>query len=137
MTGELFLFPSARASDPAVAAWFGDADPLRYLAQRWYDRIKACGPDVRELMHDGHPTLCLEDAASTYVAAFTSHAAIGFYQGASLADQAGLLDGSGKRMRHVKLRWGEAIDEAALEALIDQAYAMMRASLDACQTSAR
>ena len=39
-----------------------------------------------------------------------------------LDDPAGLLEGSGKRMRHVKLRWGRAVDEAALGVLIDAAY---------------
>jgi len=125
----LFRFPSACASDPEVAAWFDSVDPLRHVAQRWFERIRACGADTRELYHDGHPIACVEDAAFAYVAAFTAHAAIGFYQGASLADPAGLLDGTGKRMRHVKLRWGEEIDEAALQALIGNAYRMMCRSL--------
>jgi hypothetical protein len=51
---------------------------------------------------------------------------IGFYQGAALPDPAGLLEGSGKRMRHVKLRWGGKVDEAALAALIAAAYRDMK-----------
>jgi hypothetical protein len=46
-----------------------------------------------------------------------------------LADPAGLLEGSGKRMRHVKLRPGKKLDEAALGNLIAAAYADIRRRL--------
>jgi len=125
----LMRFPSATAHDPAVDAWF-DAGDLRLMAQPWFDRMRALGPDVRELMHDHCPTACVEDAAFAYVGAFAAHVNIGFFQGASLPDPAGLLQGTGKRMRHVKLRWGEAPDDAAIGALIAAAYADMRRRVD-------
>ncbi|WP_377355018.1 DUF1801 domain-containing protein [Phenylobacterium terrae] len=127
---ELFLFPSAVARDPAVDAWFAAPDhELRRLAQPWFDEIRGCGPDVRELMHDGHPTACVEDAAFAYVDAFSAHASVGFFFGAALDDPAGLLEGGGKRMRHVKLRWGKPVDAPALRGLIAAAYRDMRARL--------
>jgi hypothetical protein len=88
--------------------------------------MRGCGADVRELLHDGHPTACLGDAAFGYVNAFTSHVNVGFFQGASLADPAGLLEGNGKRMRHVTLRWGKPANDAALSELISAAYRDMR-----------
>jgi len=126
----LFRFSSAVARDPAVEAWFsyGD-DVLRRLAQPWFEVMRGCGEDVRELIHDGRPTACAEDAAFAYVAAFQAHVNVGFYNGAALPDPAGLLEGAGKRMRHVKLRWGEAVDEAALTALIAAAYSDVRRRL--------
>lgn len=48
---------------------------------------------------------------------------VGFYHGAALADPAGLLEGTGKRMRHVKLKPGREADRAALNSLIAAAYA--------------
>ena len=124
---ELFLFSSAVARDPMVDAWFSDPDNLlRRMVQPWYERLRACGPDVRETLHDGWPTACVGEAAFAYVAAFSAHANVGFFQGAALEDPAGLLEGGGKRMRHVKLRWGKPVDEAALGALIDAAYRDMR-----------
>jgi hypothetical protein len=54
---------------------------------------------------------------------------VGFFVGASLDDPAGLLQGTGKRMRHVKLRWAQAVNEAALGALIEAAYRDMRLRL--------
>jgi hypothetical protein len=88
--------------------------------------MRGCGADVRELLHDGCPTACVGDAAFGYVNAFSAHANIGFYFGAELADPHGLLEGAGKRMRHVKLRWGEQADAAALTELIAAAYRDMR-----------
>jgi len=119
---QIFRLNATVRRDPAVAAWFTSGDEIRRLAEPWFARMRACGPDVREVMHDGCPTACVGDAAFAYVGAFKGHANIGFFHGASLADPAGLLEGSGKRMRHVKVRWGSPVDEAALETLISAAY---------------
>lgn len=128
----LFRFRSAVPRDPEVEAWFACGEEgLRALARTWFDVMRDCGDDTRELIHDGRPTACVEDAAFAYVAAFQAHVNVGFYQGAALADPAGLLEGAGKRMRHVKVRWGEPVDEAAVTALIAAAYADMRRRLAA------
>ena len=92
------------------------------IAQRWFDVMRNRGGDVRELMHDGHPTACVGEAAFGYVNAFTAHVNVGFFHGAELTDPARLLQGTGKYMRHVKLRPGDAIDGSALTALIETAY---------------
>jgi hypothetical protein len=124
---DLFRFVGAVAQDPDVDTWFARLDAeMRRLAQPWFERMRGCGADVRELLHDGHPTACAGDAAFAYVDAFARHVNIGFYQGAALDDPAGLLEGAGKRMRHVKLHWGEMVDEAALAALIAAAYRDMQ-----------
>ena len=97
-------------------------DALRLMALPWFEQMRALGPDIRELMHDGCPTACVEDAAFAYVGAFAKHISVGFFQGSTLPDPAGLLEGSGLRMRHVKVRWGQPINETALSALITAAY---------------
>ena len=126
MADALMRFPSAVRHDPAVDAWFDDTAPQRWTLRPWFEMMRGLGDDVRELIHDHAPTACVSDAAFAYANAFTAHAAIGFFQGASLPDPSGLLEGSGKRMRHVKLRPGVAIDEVALAALIRAAYDDMR-----------
>lgn len=128
---ELFRLPGASAHHPAVDAWSARGDPLRALVEPWFDALRRCGQDVTEILHDGMPTACLGDAAFAYVAAFSTHASIGFFHGVSLPDPAGLLEGSGRRMRHVKLRWDRQREAAALEALIAAAYRDVRARLDA------
>lgn len=91
--------------------------------------MRGCGEDVRELLHDGHPTACVGEAAFAYVDAFTAHVNVGFYRGAELTDPNRLLLGSGKRMRHVKLDPDCKVDSAALERLITAAYRNMQGRL--------
>jgi hypothetical protein len=116
--------------DPAIEAWM-DAHPgeLGTIARRWFQAIRDCGEDVRELLHDGHPTACISDAAFAYVNAFTSHVNVGFFRGAEIADPDRLLEGAGKFMRHVKLRPESNVDVAALKQLIETAYADMKERL--------
>ena len=126
----LFRLSGAVRRAPEVEAWFAQPDhELRLMAQPWFERMRDRGPDVRELLHDGYPVACVEDAAFGYVNAFSRHANVGFFYGAMLDDPAGLLEGDGKRMRHVKLRWGEPIDAAALNGLIATAYRDIRLRL--------
>ena len=124
---DLFLFPSAARRGARVDAWLDSRPgPLGAIARRWFDRLRGCGDDVRELLHDGHPTACVGQAAFAYVAVFKTHVNLGFYRGAELPDPAGLLQGSGKMMRHVKLGRGHEVDEQALTMLIEMAYAGMQ-----------
>jgi uncharacterized protein DUF1801 len=122
----LFRFPDAVRRDPGVDRWFSAPDGLRLFVKPWFDQMRGCGPDVRELLHDGHPTACVADVAFGYVNAFSAHVNIGFFFGAVLDDPAGLLEGTGKRMRHVKLRPGQSVNAAALNDLIAAAYRDMR-----------
>ncbi len=102
---------------------------LRAIAQRWFEVMRSCGDDVRELLHDGHPTACVGDAAFAYVNAFRAHLNVGFFRGAEIADLQGLLEGTGKFMRHVKLGPERDVDATALLKLIETAYADMRRRL--------
>jgi hypothetical protein len=105
--------------DPAIDRWLhAQRDDLRPFVEEWFARMRRCSNDVRELMHDGCPTACVEDAAFGYVNAFTNHVNVGFFYGAILKDPARLLEGTGKRMRHVKLRPGRDIHTEALANLI-------------------
>ena len=105
------------------------SDELGAMARCWFEVMRGCGKDVRELLHDGHPTVCVGDAAFGYVNAFTAHVNVGFFNGAELADPAQLLEGSGKFMRHVKLTPARDVDEAALRRLIKAAYAALKGRL--------
>jgi hypothetical protein len=126
----LFRFPKAIRRDPDVDAWMHEhAGELGAIAQRWFDVMRACGGDVHELLHDGHPTACVGDAAFGYVNAFKAHVNVGFFRGAEIADPQGLLEGTGKLMRHVKLTPGRDVDATALIKLIETAYADMQMRL--------
>jgi len=126
----ILRFPTAVKHDPAIDAWLrAQRHDLRPLVETWFARMRECGDDVRELMHDGCPTACVGDASFGYVAAYKDHANVGFFFGALLKDPARLLEGTGKRGRHVKLRPGHEVDSAALAQLVHAAYVDIRARL--------
>jgi hypothetical protein len=93
--------------------------------------MRACGDDVRELLHDGHPTACVGVAAFAYVNTFKSHVNVGFFRGAEIVDPEGLLQGTGRFMRHVKLRPERDVDATTLTKLVETAYIDMRERLKA------
>ena len=119
----LFTFSATRRRDPEVARWFNDHnDDLGAIALHWFSVIRNCGGDIGEILHDGHPTSCVENAAFAYVNAFKVHVNLGFFHGAELRDPEGLLEGTGKFMRHVKLAPDREINADALSQLINSAY---------------
>jgi len=131
LMSSLFLFPTAVRRDPAVETWMGrHAGELGVIARRWFDVLRGCGDDVRELLHDGHPTACVGEAAFGYVNAFTAHVNVGFFRGAQIADPDGLLQGTGKFMRHVKIIPGEVLNTDSLTKLIETAYGDMKRRIE-------
>ena len=127
---EIFRLTGGVKQDAAVDAWLNDSSvELRSIALNWFAEMRRCGDDVRELMHDGCPVACVEDAPFGYVNTFRSHVNVGFFYGASLDDPAGLLEGSGKRMRRVKLKPDGVVNSAALSGLIGAAYADIKCRL--------
>jgi hypothetical protein len=131
MRTELLRFNGAVERDPAVEAWMrAHGGELGAMAQRWFEVMRKCGDEVRELLHDGCPVACLGDAPFAYVNVFTAHVNVGFFQGAALPDPARLLRGNGKFMRHVKLRPGTVTNDRELSRLIEVAYADIKARVE-------
>jgi hypothetical protein len=129
---QLLRFTGSVRRDRAVDRWLAEhPGELGAIAKRWFEVMRKCGNDVRELLHDGAPTVCVEGAGFAYVDAFKAHVNVGFFRGAEIADPEGLLQGDGRFMRHVKLRPDEDIDEKALRRLIRTAYADIRRRLKA------
>jgi hypothetical protein len=132
---ELLRFKGGMERDPAIEKWMRQhRDELGDMARYWFQMMRECGDEVRELLHDGCPVACLGDAAFGYVNVFKSHVNVGFFQGASLThpatDPAGLLQGTGRWMRHVKLRPGVPTNVRALRTLIELAYREMKARVE-------
>jgi hypothetical protein len=131
MRTELLRFNGAVVRDPAIDAWMKQhAGELGAIAHRWFEVMRKCGDEVRELLHDGCPVACLGDVPFGYVNVFAWHVNVGFFQGAALPDPARLLQGAGKFMRHVKLRPGSAANAEALSTLITTAYADVKARVE-------
>ncbi len=131
MKAGFLRFNGAVERDPAIQAWFkAHPDELGLIARQWFDVMRKCGDEVRELLHDGFPVACLGDAPFAYVNVFTAHINVGFFHGAALPDPARLLQGNGKFMRHVKLKPGTPANATALHGLIDAAYADIKSRVE-------
>ncbi len=131
MRTELLRFNGAVERDPAIETWMNKhAGELGAIAHHWFDVMRRCGDEVRELVHDGCPVACLGDVPFGYVNVFTSHVNVGFFQGAALPDPERLLQGNGKFMRHVKLRPETATNAEALRRLIDLAYSDIKTRVE-------
>jgi hypothetical protein len=129
---QLFRLSNSVKRDPSIDEWMKQhAGDLGTIARYWFEVMRACGSDVREVLHDGHPTACVGDAAFAYVNAFKAHVNVGFFRGAELPDPESLLEGTGKFMRHVKLTGARDIDAKALSSLIGEAYTDMKARVQA------
>jgi len=123
---ELLRFPGGLRRDPAIDEWFAARGHLGTIAMRWFEEMRSRGEDVRELLHDGHPTACIGDAAFGYVNVFTAHVNVGLFRGAELEDPDGILEGNGRFMRHVKIKPKTEIDEKALREMLARAYSDMK-----------
>jgi hypothetical protein len=131
MPSTLLRFDGTLEHDPAIDAWFRDhPGELGDIAHRWFQVMRACGDEVRELLHDGCPNACLGDVPFAYVNIFTAHMNVGFFQGASLPDPAHILQGTGRFMRHVKLKPGATAHDAYLGKLIQTAYADIKTRIE-------
>jgi hypothetical protein len=131
MRTALLRFDGAVERDPAIDAWMKKhTGELGAIARQWFEVMRKCGDEVRELLHDGCPVACLGDAPFGYVNVFSSHVNVGFFHGAALPDPSRLLQGTGKFMRHVKLRPGIPANAVALGRLIDTAYSDIKARVE-------
>lgn len=124
---QLLRFLGSVKRDPTIEIWMKmQTGELGIIARHWFEIMRMRGDAVRELLHDGHPTACIADAAFGYVNVFKAHVNVGFFRGAEIADPEGLLEGTGKFMRHVKLRPDRDFNATALAKLIDTAYRDMK-----------
>src|SRR5215471_3908873 len=131
MKDHLLRFDGAVERATAVDAWLKKhKGELAAMARQWFEAMRKCGDEVREVLHDGCPVACLGDAPFGCVNVFTSHVNVGFFHGVALPDPTRLLQGTGKLMRHVKLRPGTATNAAALSRLIEMAYSDIKARVE-------
>lgn len=91
---------------------------------------------------DTHEVVRLGDRAATYgfgpkkmsegyvyILPHKSWVNLGFYKGAELPDPDGLLEGTGKKLRHIKIRSKSEADTPAIRALIETALAERKEAL--------
>ena len=110
-----------------VDGWLAEVDdPERDLAAAVLEFVRATLEDAEETVKWNQPCWVVAGANCLYVSAQDGYVNLGFYDGAALDDSAGLLEGTGKRMRHVKVRSADALADDALSELVAAAEAHAR-----------
>ena len=103
---------SLRPIVKALQALVFEIDPDACEVVRLGDRAATYGVGPRKMI-DGY----------AYILPYRKWVNLGFYQGVDLADPESLLEGTGAKMRHVKVRSLEAAGRSAVRALIESALA--------------
>lgn len=105
------------------------------IARHLRSLVEALHPDAVEVPRPG------ENAASyglgpkkmseayVYIMLLKDRVNLGFYHGVDVADPDDLLEGTGARLRHVKIRRLEEADDPRIRALIESSIAERRAAL--------
>lgn len=78
-------------------------------------------PDAEETLKWNQPTFVLDGENRFYIAWYEDHVNLGIFAGADVDDPDGLLDGTGKAMRHVAFHDAEAVGDPAVRALVERA----------------
>jgi hypothetical protein len=98
------------------------------------EEIKAITVRLREIIHETDenmkeeikwkmPCFSKDNADICYLQTAKKHVNLGFYSGASLEDKEDILEGEGKKMRHIRIKKMEDIQEEIYRGLIREAIA--------------
>jgi hypothetical protein len=95
-----------------------DNPALQKVVRGLRSLMKASAPGTTITLNSwGIPTFEAKDPFCFYMVG-KNHVTFGFHYGASLDDPEGLLEGSGKSLRHVKLRGVEDLERKGLKELV-------------------
>jgi hypothetical protein len=86
--------------------------------------IRKAAPEMQECVKWGAPTYMVNDRNAASIMIYKDHINLGFFQGAKLKSRR--LEGTGKGLRHVKVRRLEDIDEAEFSRLARQAVELAK-----------
>ena len=93
-----------------VDSWMSELDPsLRQIAETLRNIVLSAEPELRESVKWSNP-IYEKNGKVFYIAATDRYATLGFFNGVALTDPGGKIEGTGAKMRHVKVRSLEDID---------------------------
>ena len=100
-----------------LADWRGDT------IQRLREVVRTAVPNVTEAFKWSQPVF-ESDGPVAYAKAHAKHVNFGFWRGAELDDPNGVLEGSGQKMRHVKLMSVDDIDDLPLSVQVKRYHTL-------------
>jgi hypothetical protein len=100
---------------------FQRLDPrIRPVAVALRDLVRDAAPGAQETVKWGYPTWVARRNIYSLNPG-TGYVRLQLFRGAELTDPAGILEGTGKNMRHVKVRDAQAMPSQAIAALVREA----------------
>lgn len=113
-------------ADPRVDAWLRTQPKgLRDTCLAARAMLAEGLPGARETIKWGYPTW-VGNGNLVAIAPHSAHVNLQFYRGTSLPDPDGLLEGTGKQLRHVKLHHAKDARTPAVKALVRAAWRIDR-----------
>ncbi len=105
----------------------GVAEPMREIATALRQLMAKVMPGVTEVAWPKQGTIGYGVGPKKmsehfcYIGLYARHVNLGFFYGADLDDPEGLLGGTGKALRHIKLTDAAAVDQPGIRRLVEQA----------------
>jgi hypothetical protein len=114
-------------ADP-IESFFRSYEPsVEELAAGLRALVRRLVPNAEEKLHRPWKTVAYGSSKKRKFCAISPHKSwvnLQFHNGSSLSDPSGLLEGTGKSMRHVKIATKADLDRAALAGLIREAASL-------------
>lgn len=98
-------------------------EPLRQIGEALRRLILRADPELKESIKWGNPVYEKKEKVC-YLAATRAYVSLGFFSGAGLSDPDQLIEGTGKKMRHVKVRHVDDIHSQQFTAWVKEAVAL-------------
>lgn len=100
-------------------------EEVRTIAMRLREMVLAEAPGATELLYDVYNAVAIAFSftgrmqdAFCHVAVYTRHVNLGFNRGSELPDPDGVLNGSGKLIRHLKVKPGDDLEAPHLRGFV-------------------
>ena len=110
-----------KRSNEFEAFFASTPDPLKPIVAELRRVVRKFAPDLVEAMKYGMPSYTKDDKTVVYIMPASDHINLGFYDGVEFRDPKKLLEGTGKRLRHVKVRGMQGAKDPGLRALVQEA----------------
>lgn len=105
-------------TDPKLTAWLAKQTPdQRPIVDALFAAVSAAAPEATCAVKWGHPTWT-QDGPVCQIKPTKKYVGLVFWWGARLADPTGALTGSGAKMRTARFPTVDAVDAAAVQALV-------------------
>lgn len=102
----------------------GLGPPIRKLAQGVREVVKDAIPEAQKRVKEGNPTYIIKGKNVVNIVHFGDHVNLGFFLGAKLKSK--WLEGTGKGLRHIKVKTVEDIDKKEFARLLKEVISLAK-----------